>query len=53
MELFKTEFPQIHSNLFIFANTEIYVNSIKPIEKLTRRHLKQFFDVSKLLGETA
>ena len=46
MELFKTElFPHIHGYLFIFANTEIYVNSIKPIAKMSRRHFMKSFNV--------
>ena len=44
MKLFKTVTE--YSWLFIyFANTEIYVKNIKPIEKLPRRHLINSFDV--------
>ena len=38
-------FPHIHDYLFIFANTEIYVIKYKTIEKLSRRHLINSFDV--------
>ena len=38
-------FPHIHGYLIIFTATEIYVNSIKLIEKLSRRHLINCVDV--------
>jgi len=39
-------FPHIHGYLFIFANTEISVKQFKtPIEKLSRRHFINSFDV--------
>ena len=41
MELFKT----VTAYLFIFENAKIYINSIKPIEKLSIQHLINFFDV--------
>ena len=50
MELFKT-FPA-YSWLFIFANTEIYVKYVKPIEKLSRRHLINSFNVWLIYGLT-
>ena len=37
-------FPH-YGYLFIFANTEIYVKKEKPIDKLSRRHLMNSFDI--------
>ena len=45
-------FPHIHGYLFIFASTEIYVISITPIEKLSRRQLINSSDVSVIKGFT-
>ena len=42
MELIKSVPSIFMANLVIFANTEIYV---KPIEKLSRRHFINSFDV--------
>ena len=45
--------PQIHGYLVIFANTEVYViNSIKLIEKLSRRHLINSSDIFVIKGFT-
>ena len=45
-------FPHIYGYLSIFANTEIYVYSIKLIEKLSRRHLINSSDVFVIKGFT-
>ena len=52
MELFKTV-PEYFMAIYLFIYTRRFkYNSIKLIEKMSRRHYRNFSDLIKVLGQT-